>query len=160
MENLNNIIIQKLTIFGLVILFIIAQTFFPMKGIGLFLVLPSIFMLLTYKPDSMKYGSCFMLGLINDIFCMQLLGLSSIVFISLRFCKILSGNASSKSYWLILKEYLFYAYILLIVIYSFTLIIQIHEFNIMNMVSISLMQFFGFFVCYYLWSRIFELLDK
>jgi len=160
MESLSNIRIQKLIILSFVILFIILQTFFPMKGIGFFLVLPSIFMLLTYKPDSISYGSCFILGLINDMFSMQLLGVSSIVFLSFRFIKILNGNISSKDYLGVLKEYLVYAYILLISVYLFMLSLGVYEFDLVSLLTILLIQLFGFFVCYYAWIKIFEMLEK
>ena len=160
MENLSNIKVQRLTTFGLVVLFIILQTFFPLKGTGFFLTLPSIFMLITYKPDNLNYGSCFLLGVINDLFCMQVLGLSSIVFISLRFFKMFNNNILAKSYVSLLKEYLAYSYILLIFVYSFTLVLKLHEFDLVVLLGIALLQFFGFLICHFLWQKIFDLFDE
>ncbi|HAG53569.1 MAG TPA: hypothetical protein DCL21_07270, partial [Alphaproteobacteria bacterium] len=87
MERFQDLTVQKIVIFVFAVLFILLQSVVVLQGTNYFLILPSIFLILTYKPKLLGYSGCFALGLINDIFAMQVLGISSIVFIILKFLK-------------------------------------------------------------------------
>lgn len=159
MEQFQNLTTQKITVFLFAILFIILQTCFALKGINYFLILPSIFLILTYKPKLMSYEMCFVLGLINDVFAMQLLGVSSIMFVILKFMKAVHISRSYKDYMGLLIEYCIYGLSIFLSAFVVMLLLGLTTVNGMFFLSILLL-LLGFFICDYLWLKIFGLFNK
>jgi len=159
MEQFQNLTVQKIVIFTFAVLFILLQSCVVLQGTNYFLILPSIFLILTYKPKLLGYSGCFFLGLINDVFSMQILGISSAVFILLKFLKTVNVTRSYKDYGDLLKEYLLYSMSLFLIAFSILLSLGFSTVNSLLFLSIALL-ILGFFICDFLWLKIFRLFNK
>tara|TARA_Y100001960_G_scaffold297063_1_gene343122 strand:+ start:1472 stop:1954 length:483 start_codon:yes stop_codon:yes gene_type:complete len=159
MEQFQNLTYQKLTVFLFAVFFIIFQSCFLLKGTNYFLILPSLFLVLTYKPKLMGYGTCFALGLINDIFAMQMLGVSSIMFIVLKFAKTVNVSRSHKDYVGLLMEYCIYSLTIFLSAFVVMLMLDLTTVDGIFFLSILLL-LLGFFICDFLWLKIFGLFNK
>lgn len=159
MEQFQNLTLQKVTIFTFAVLFIMLQSCFILKGTNYFLILPSIFLILTYKPSLLGYGTCFMLGLINDIFAMQMLGVSSIMFVTLKFFKSVNVSRSHKDYIGLLIEYCIYGFAIFLSAFVVMLALGLTTVDGTFLLSLFLL-LLGFFICDYLWLKIFGLFNK
>lgn len=159
METIQNLALKKTTVFLFAVLFIFLQSCFILKGTNYFLILPSIFIILTYKPKLLGYTSCFLLGLINDVFAMQMVGISSFVFVTLKFFKTIYVTRSHKDYVGLLLEYLVYSMTLFLIAFSVMLILGLTTVNSLFFLSIVLLVL-GFFLCDFLWLKIFGLFNK
>lgn len=160
MDSLNNTIVQRLTIFGFLVLFIVIQTFFVVKGTGYFLIFPSLFLILTYKPESLGYGSCFILGVLNDLFSFQVLGISSVIFLFLKFFKLYFNASPAKTIWSLFGEYLAYSYFSFALVYFTFILFKLNDFSLLFVFFFLFIQALGFFICKYLWFKIFLILDE
>lgn len=159
MEQFQNLTAQKLTVFAFAVVFIILQTCFMLKGTNYFLILPSIFLILTYKPDLLGFGACFILGLINDVFAMQMLGVSSIMFIVIKFLKTVHVSRSHKDYVGLLMEYCIYAFAIFLTAFIVMFMLDLTTFDQRFFLSILLL-LLGFFITDFLWLKIFGLFNK
>ena len=159
MESFQNTALQKTTIFIFAVLFIFLQSVFILKGTNYFLILPSVFIILTYKPKLLGYTACFVLGLINDIVAMQMIGVSSIIFVVMKFLKSVYVTRSYKDYVGLLLEYLAYSMSLFMLAFMVMLSLDLTTLNIMFFLSIVLL-ILGFFLCDFLWLKIFGLFNK
>jgi hypothetical protein len=159
MGNFNNLTTQKIVVFTFAVLFIILQSCFDAKGTNYFLILPSVFLVLTYKPQLLSYFACFALGFINDIFAMQVLGMSSVMFVVLKFIKTVIVSRSHKNYIDLLKEYCIYGLSIFVSAFLVMLVFGAATLNSAFILSIILL-ILGFFITDYLWLKIFGLFNK
>lgn len=159
MEQFQNLTAQKLTVFAFAVLFIILQSCFILKGTNYFLILPSIFLILTYKPELLGFGGCFLLGLINDVFAMQMLGVSSLMFVVLKFFKTVHVSRSHKDYIGLLMEYCIYGLSIFLTAFVVMLFLDLTTVNGLFFLSILLL-LLGFFITDFLWLKIFGLFNK
>ena len=159
MEQMQNSTTQKLTVFAFAVLFILVQSCFLLKGSNYFLIMPSVFLILTYKPKLLGYTGCFVLGLLNDIFAMQLVGVSSMLFVILKFMMSQGVSRAHKDYIGLLKEYLLYS--LTLFLGSFVIMLMFDFTTVDSQFFLSLiLLIMGFFICDFLWLKIFGLFNK
>ncbi|PPR08942.1 MAG: hypothetical protein CFH44_00549 [Proteobacteria bacterium] len=159
MEQMQNSTTQKLTVFAFAVLFILVQSCFLLKGSNYFLIMPSVFLILTYKPKLLGYTGCFVLGLLNDIFAMQLVGVSSMLFVILKFMMSQGVSRAHKDYMGLLKEYLLYS--LTLFLGSFVIMLMFDFTTVDSQFFLSLiLLIMGFFICDFLWLKIFGLFNK
>jgi|TARA_Y100001960_G_scaffold73285_1_gene77904 cell shape-determining protein MreD len=159
MEQMQNSTTQKLTVFAFAVLFILVQSCFLLKGSNYFLIMPSVFLILTYKPKLLGYTGCFILGLLNDIFAMQLVGVSSMLFVILKFMMSQGVSRAHKDYIGLLKEYLLYS--LTLFLGSFVIMLMFDFTTVDSQFFLSLiLLIMGFFICDFLWLKIFGLFNK
>lgn len=158
METIYSIRLQKVMIFCLIIVMIIAQTFFSLNGSAFFFSLPSVFLVLTFKPKLLGYFACFALGIINDLFCMQILGLSSAVFVLFKYLKTIKISGAYKHYQELFIEYVVYSFTTMFLIFIVLLMLGLIELNWTMLFSLLLLVL-GFFIADYIWLKTFRFLN-
>lgn len=159
MVYVRNMGYQKAIVLFFAVIFIILQTCFTIKGTNIFLIFPSVFLILTFKPKLLSYSGCFALGLVNDVFAIQMLGVSSVIFVALKYFKTINVTRGYKSYHDLLTEYLIYATCVFIVTSVVAIVLGNAVLNFSLLISAILLTL-GFFVCDFLWLKIFRLISS
>ena len=151
--------VQKLIIFIALACCIVLQSVFTIDQAVFLFSLPSIFLVLTFKPDLLGFKGCFLLGILNDIFAMQTLGVSSIVFVTLKYFKSVYVSGAYKYYKDLFYQYLVYCGTLLTCYLTVMLFLRLIKFDMSIIVS-YVMLILGFFVCDFLWLKVFRFVNK